>query len=175
MPAQPQGSSEVADHIRRGSPRAFKALRVFGGGAAGVEVSWRAATKRRTAFIARLHLTHPITRHCSAPRINSLPWGQGFSECARRPGSVDGGRSMRASRQSTRGRLTPRRAGRVVVEASAGGWRRDSTEIVVTKNVLPLVPLLLNERWADGFARSRVPFDDPNPSWFRAPHLGQDR
>jgi DNA-binding SARP family transcriptional activator len=58
------------------------------------------------------------------------------------------------------GVLLPRRAGRVWIHASAGGWRADSVPIEIAEAVADTV---LAESWRDGLNDNWVPFGEPRP------------
>ena len=58
------------------------------------------------------------------------------------------------------GVLLPRRAGRVWILASAGGWRTDSVQIEIAESVVDTV---LVESWRDGLGDAWVPFGQPRP------------
>ena len=64
------------------------------------------------------------------------------------------------------GLLRPRRAGRVTIHATAGGWRTDSLQIEVG-SVAP--ETVLNESWRGGLTAEWVPYGDPLPTIVRLP------
>jgi hypothetical protein len=65
----------------------------------------------------------------------------------------------------TAGVVHPRRAGTVVIHASAGGWRQDSTTIRVGQAEIATVTA---EDWAGDFTERWVPFGEPRPFLARA-------
>jgi DNA-binding SARP family transcriptional activator len=72
--------------------------------------------------------------------------------------------SVAAVRES--GLLVPRRAGRVTIHVTAGGWRTDSLQVEIGPATSQTV---LHESWGDGLAARWVPFGDPLPTIVRLP------
>jgi len=64
------------------------------------------------------------------------------------------------------GVLVPRRAGVVMVHATAGGWRSDSIRVAVGQ---PLFARVLTEAWSDSIEHLWRPYGRPRPSLTRGP------
>jgi hypothetical protein len=63
------------------------------------------------------------------------------------------------------GLLTPRRAGRVAIEISAGGWRTATRTLTIRDAP---VRTLLSEDWRSGLEREWIPYGEPRPAVVRA-------
>jgi hypothetical protein len=140
-------------------PNDFAVLRM-GVDASAIGIEW-APTTRRLPFVSSIRILSGI-----GPALLGTPYqlrAAGVDTAGRNaPLGVVRWRSedTTVATVDSTGRLTPRRAGRVNIRASAGGWREARAIVTIAE---PVIRVLLDEDWTHGFEPTWSPFGDPKP------------
>jgi hypothetical protein len=136
------------------------AVRLVSVGRAGARFTW-AAPARPPAYLTRVRIappTGPVPLQTSY-RLRL----DGFSPTGARmpvPFAQWHAADAMIATVDTEGVLYPRRAGRVAIIASAGGWRADTLELEVAAGRFATI---LRETWEKGLEANWVPFGTPLP------------
>jgi len=170
-PDRPSAASPPAGRPRRGyppktrivypveRPNDFTVLRT-GEDSSGVIIEW-APTTRRLPFVSSVRILSGIGAALVGTSYQLR--AAGFDTTGRNvPLGVVRWRSedTTAATIDSTGRLTPRRAGRVTIIASAGGWREAHESVTIATLV---TRVLLDEDWTHGFAPTWSTYGVPKP------------
>lgn len=141
-------------------PGEFGVLRTIGSDSGAITFDW-APTTPRAPFLARLTIAPGLGPAVLGSSYQLRAFGVDTRGGATSPGVIrwrSDDTSM-ATVDST-GLLTPRRAGRVTIKASAGGWRQVLDTLTI---VQPISRVVLDEDWMHGLEPTWRPHGVPEP------------
>ena len=141
-------------------PNEFAVLHVVGGDERAIAFAW-APTTPRLPFIARMSISlglgPPMVGTSHQLRASGIdPTGRVMEPGVVRWRSED----TTVATVDSMGRLLPRRAGRVTIDASAGGWREVRMPLTIAE---PVVNAVLDENWTRAMEPVWRPYGDPRP------------
>jgi hypothetical protein len=156
-PGYPAGTTIVFPLER---PDEFAVLKPAGVDPRTIEYSWAPATPR-LPYVARLQIDTGLGSPLLGMSYQLRASGRDTSNVVVTPGVVRwrSGDTTMATVDST-GLLVPHRAGRVTIDASAGGWR--ATRMTLSIGNAPS-RVLLDEHWSNGLTTTWTTYGIPKP------------